>query len=463
MDQEKQNNIAVLHYLLTDKHSALDFVSKYDSRIFHKDYLPVVKKIISFISQYKKPPKKDSLLKKSANNQPLIDLINTTYEEAESYVPSIDYEITVENLLEDFKKKQYDKISKLNPRDDSYLKQVNDSLNIINEACKSSTHKRSDASEQFKTFLEIVIDKVNNPKTFELSKIKTGLQTIDICTNGGLSRSADMMIIMGETGTGKSIYLNTIAINMWLGENKISGNIDNNTCLIDFNKEPIGKGENVVFYSLEMPMDNYYTRFMSSLSGIDYFKLESGKLNREEYELLKKIGLWIKRYPYKFEIVDYPLLSSIEMDASISEIKSKYSPDVIVVDYLGIMEDSKATSSDNDWLKLNNIAQQFREVIRKYNIPAITAMQVNSTGSSKDLEATIGLHRMSRSKLVATHATTIIQLVFRGEGKEENFLDGEYVLLKNRNGMKKKGSVIKQFSGGRVVDNIDIMVTIDSI
>jgi replicative DNA helicase len=439
----------ILKGLCTNKRQAMEFASECSEILFEEGYWSFAKTVISYIKTYKEVPTQRILLEKYPNSSENVNLLwdqimGSSYDERE-------FRHDVDVLKRRFVKKQMLSLKeKFAKSEDASQATIDRELKLLKETMftiSSVNEEKSYTSKSIKDYLpEFKLSFKNrsqNQELVEAGKIKYGIATLDRATNGGMSRNADYTLVCGESGTGKSIYLNTMSINAWLNGNTIDTPMDK-----------LVKGNNVVFFSLEMPYENHFNRFLSALTGIDYFKLESAKITADEAKTLKKASKFIEEYPYQFKIIDFPKTAKAsDIEAILDDVWDEFVPDLLVVDYIGIMDQNNNESGGDsqDWLKMNNVSREFRDILRVYNIPGITAFQLNRH-ASKDQDAAIGLHRLSRSNLVASHATMIIQLIFRGE-KEEMYVDSPFAIIKCRNGMKMKGQCLKQFAKGRVIDD----------
>jgi replicative DNA helicase len=109
-------------------------------------------------------------------------------------------------------------------------------------------------------------------------------------------------------------------------------------------------GKNILFFSLEMPYENCFNRFIARLAKVNYRKIENATLNEDEIARLNKVLRFIKRYPFHFEIVDISNATPSDIESIYKEATIDKSFDVIVIDYLGIMEPDVG-QEEADWLK----------------------------------------------------------------------------------------------------------------
>jgi len=252
--------------------------------------------------------------------------------------------------------------------------------------------------------------------------------------------SKDHLFLAGEImcPTHNSMLLNNMAIQMW-----IQG--------IDLENPLTMKGCNVQYFSLEMPYDQCVRRTMSRLSGVSSYGLRDCQLTDEkQLKALSKAGTFIKKFPYEFEVVDIPrgvTIKTIE-ERYLEAVSKGRRPDVVVIDYLGLMEVEGSLNVD-DWLKLGHIAGQLHEFARAYSVIILTAVQLNRP-KGKDPSDIIGLHRIGRSSLIMHHATVGIQIETRQD--EETYPDMIYHIIKNRNGERGNHLLKKDFRCATVID-----------
>jgi hypothetical protein len=115
------------------------------------------------------------------------------------------------------------------------------------------------------------------------------------------------------------------------------------------------------------------------------------------------------------------------------------------------MEDMEEDSED--WLALGKLAGRIHEFARVYSIPVVTAVQLNRLAPAKNQSDSqiVGLHRIGRSSLMATHATLIIQIETRQDEETHDDILGH--VIKNHDGeARKKFSLWKNFAHSSITD-----------
>lgn len=245
--------------------------------------------------------------------------------------------------------------------------------------------------------------------------------------------------------THNSMLLNNSAKQMWMQGNTLD------------TKENFERGYNVLYFSLEMPYQDCFVRFLASLANVPQRALSKSQLTPEEEERVKKAYNFIKLYQengYYFDIVDVPRNLTIEeVELRYHDAMLRYRPEIVVVDYMGLMH-NKALAKEQDWLKMGAIAASLHEFARAYDCVVVTAAQLtdlkrNSTGSQEESRR-VGVHRWGRSSLIMHNVNLGIQIETRPN--EMSFPDLKVHIVKNRKGPLGKGNLIKNFANASLVD-----------
>ena len=280
--------------------------------------------------------------------------------------------------------------------------------------------------------------------------IKDAIRTEDIKMKCIQVSSPDNLYLAGEQliPTHNSTLLSNMAIQMWMQDNTFGIPADE-----------FMKGYNVLYFSLEMPYDQCFNRMLARLANVPQMNLTKGKLTNAEIDRVDIALSFIEEYPYHFQIIDIPRgVTAEQIELRYREASLKFQPDIVIVDYLGLMEDPKSKES-SDWLKLGNIAGQLHELGRAYNVVMGTAVQLTDIKrgqNNKSRDQQVGVHRVGRSSHVMHHATFGLQIVTRPD--EQSFDDMEIESIKNRNGPKIRASLGRNFANASIIDrpyNVD--------
>lgn len=211
----------------------------------------------------------------------------------------------------------------------------------------------NDVGVEYLTSAEERFDYYNNVDT---DKIPFGLTYLDQITGKGFARKT-LNLIMSGAGVGKSIMMCHHAAN----------------CLQE--------GKNVLFITLEMSAEAIAQRIDANLLQVDINKLYVDKniyLNKFNKIQQKTLGqLYIKEYPIS-------TAHAGNFSALIDELATKksFSPDIIIIDYLNICASSTNSSNSNSYDRMKCIAEQLRSLAQKRNLPIMSAIQVNRSGTS---------------------------------------------------------------------------------
>jgi hypothetical protein len=246
-----------------------------------------------------------------------------------------------------------------------------------------------------------------------------------------------MLLVGAESGGGKSMFLMNVAIQMWLQQNVIES-------------FKFTKGYNVLYFSLEMPYQDCLERVMARISMTPQKHIRDAKLEANDLTKMAEAVKFIERYPYEFEIVDIPRGATSEsIELIFNEVKTRYTPDIVVVDYLGLMDYEE--QNIDDWLKLGKISEKLHEFGRVHNVVMLSAVQLTDIKrSGKGAEFNVGMHRIGRSSIIMHNANFGLQIEKRPN--EENFPDAMIHFIKSRRTELTKGRVIKDFSRCALLD-----------
>lgn len=191
--------------------------------------------------------------------------------------------------------------------------------------------------------------------------VKVGIPEIDNQING--FRGGQLTVIMGSTGAGKSMTLLNMAVNAH------------------------NQGNNVLFFSWEMPLWQCVARYMACKRREEYAKYKNFWLtSEEENEFLKYLEEMDNMSDAYFIFVDQPDFPTVaEIESNCKQlISAGRKPNVIFVDYLGNMGITESAHGMKGHEIVSLVTVQLRQLSRKYEIPIITAQQINREGSKEN-------------------------------------------------------------------------------
>ncbi len=191
--------------------------------------------------------------------------------------------------------------------------------------------------------------------------VKVGIPEIDNQING--FRGGQLTVVMGSTGAGKSMTLLNMAVNAH------------------------NQGNNVLFFSSEMPLWQCIARYMACKKREEYSKYKNFWLSKEEeaelLRYLKEIESMNDSYFIFVDQPDFPTVAEIESNCK-QLISAGKKPNVIFVDYLGNMGITESAYGMKGHEIVSLVTVQLRQLSRKYEVPIITAQQINREGSKEN-------------------------------------------------------------------------------
>lgn len=241
--------------------------------------------------------------------------------------------------------------------------------------------------------------------------IPTGWEWLNNKLGGGfLEKGRALYLFMGETNVGKSIFLGNVATNIAL------------------------QGKKVLLLTLEMSEIMYSKRLASSITKIPMSELKT------QQQTLKQLMVETKQNKDKASILikEFPpsTITPGQLGAFIDKLRqSNYSPDVIVLDYLNLLNSPHGV---NSYERIKFVAEKVRALSYEFNCPIISATQVNRTGYGVDEP---GLETISESTGLAATADAIFTIWQKDEDKDLGVVN--LGIVKNRFGPNFGNTVLR--------------------
>ena len=243
-----------------------------------------------------------------------------------------------------------------------------------------------------------------NPQAF--TGIPTGWNDFDEKTSG--LQNSDLIIIAGRPSMGKTSFAMNIV----------------ETAAIKSKKS-------VAVFSMEMPGEQLVMRMMSSLGRIDQHKIRTGRLEDTDWpRMTSAVNLLSEA---KIFIDDTPGLNPIEIRSRARRIKREYDLDLIVIDYLQLMQ--TAGSTENRATEISEISRSLKGLAKELNIPVIALSQLNRSLEQRPNKRPI-MSDLRESGAIEQDAD-VITFIYRDEVYNEESPDkgtAEIIIGKQRNG-----------------------------
>lgn len=139
-------------------------------------------------------------------------------------------------------------------------------------------------------------------------------------------------------------------------------------------------GKNVLYITLEISEENIGFRIDCNILNISTDEAD----NIPKNIFLKRVEKAKESIKGKLVIKEYPA-GSVHVNnfrALLHELqlKQEFKPDVILIDYLGLVASSRVKNSDKTHIVLLAVAEELRALAQEYNVPIWTAAQLDAEG-----------------------------------------------------------------------------------
>ena len=253
-------------------------------------------------------------------------------------------------------------------------------------------------------FDETEFDTVYDYLSDNTKRIPLGIDVLDDAINGGIPGQTKFFAVMvGEAGIGKTAILSNIAVNA------------------------IKAGKSVLYITLEIDKKELRKRFDSTYTGYSLFNiLELRKAVKEKLKNSKKNDAAGRCIIHEFPPSS---VSAIDIKNYIKklEVKKKFKPELIVVDYLGIMVPVSPSSSKNSYERGKMVSEELRKMSAELKTPVFSATQSNRSGFG---QGEVKMDNIADSVAIAHTADLIISIAQPEDLKENNQL--KFEIIKSR-------------------------------
>jgi replicative DNA helicase len=176
----------------------------------------------------------------------------------------------------------------------------------------------------------------------------TGYRILDNLTMG--FQPSDLIIVAARPSMGKTAFALSVARNMALKFDKTIG-----------------------IFSLEMSKEQLALRLLSAEAFVELSKIRSGYLNDQEWQRLTHAAS--KFYKSKIIVDDEPSLDPRTLRTKARRMKKEYGLDVIVIDYLQLMHNSRR--NENRQQEISEISRSLKLLARELNVSVIAVSQLS--------------------------------------------------------------------------------------
>lgn len=135
-------------------------------------------------------------------------------------------------------------------------------------------------------------------------------------------------------------------------------------------------GASVGIFSLEMSDQQLVDRMLAAESGVDSWKLRTGRLsNDSEYEALQ--GAMQKLNAAPIHIIDDADMNIVKMRSATRRLMNEHGVDLLIVDYLQLMSPTATKNSDSMVAQITEISRSLKILAKEMQIPVIALSQLS--------------------------------------------------------------------------------------
>jgi len=293
----------------------------------------------------------------------------TTIINAEDYGHTI-YDLSIRRDLiqvgEDMVNLAYDAPVDFSPRN-----QIEDAERRLYELAE--TGRYDGGFQRFAQALTTAVDMAARAyqRDGKLSGLATHLDDLDRMM-GGLQPS-DLVILAGRPGMGKTSLATNVGYNVakaWRGEVRPDGHT------ITVNGGIVG------FFSLEMSAEQLATRIIAEQTGIPSNQIRRGGISEGDFERIKDHSIELQSLP--FYVDETGGLSVAQLAARARRLKRQRGLDLLIIDYLQLLQGSTRRSSENRVQEITEITTKLKALAKELNVPILALSQLSRQVESRD-------------------------------------------------------------------------------
>jgi replicative DNA helicase len=241
-----------------------------------------------------------------------------------------------------------------------------------------------------------------------ITGLATGFKDLDKITSG--LQPSDLILVAARPSMGKTAFTLNIASHVAIREKKA-----------------------VAFFSLEMSKEQLVQRMLCSEATIDSQRLRIGEL--EERDWTKLISAADRLSSAPIYIDDTPGITVMEMRSKARRLKIEHDLQLIIIDYLQLMQGSSNKGGDNRQQEISEISRSLKALERELNVPVIALSQLSRSVESRQIKKPM-LSDLRESGSLEQDAD-IVSFLYREDyynPETENKNITDIIIAKHRNG-----------------------------
>jgi replicative DNA helicase len=266
--------------------------------------------------------------------------------------------------------------------------------------------------EHIRDILDAYYDKLEHLHEHrgDIVGIPTGFNDLDKMT-GGLQRS-DLIILAARPSVGKTGLALSLTHN-----------------------SAVRFQQSVAIFSLEMSKEQLAQRLLSMDAAVDQQRMRTGYISDVDDEW-SRISYSIGRLSESnIYIDDMPGISLIEMRSKARRLMSEHSFDLLIVDYLQLMQGTGSRGDGNRQQEISEISRGLKGLARELNVPVLALSQLSRAVESRQSKVPM-LSDLRESGSLEQDADVVMFIyrddVYNPETDRPNIAD--IIVAKHRNG-----------------------------
>jgi len=293
----------------------------------------------------------------------------------------------------------------------TYAYEAKEDIASILDKAEQTIFELSQNSErgQFQSvepLLHNVMDKLGSAKSEGVAGIPTGYYELDKYLSG--FQKSDFIVIAGRPSMGKTALALSLARNI----------------AVDY-------GYSIGMFSLEMSNIQLVERLITAEAKVNSHQVRSGKLPKNDWKKLSAAAGPLSEA--KIFIDDTPGLNIMEIRAKARRLKSDKQIDVLIIDYMQLINGVDKTESRQQEISL--ISRSLKALAKELDIPVIALSQLSRAPEARTNHRPI-MSDLRESGAIEQDAD-IVLFVYRKfvySRSEEDKGIGELIISKHRNG-----------------------------
>jgi replicative DNA helicase len=240
----------------------------------------------------------------------------------------------------------------------------------------------------------------------KITGVASGFTDLDRQTNG--FQKSDLIVIAGRPAMGKTSFAINIAQYAALHD-----------------------GRTVAVFSMEMSAEQLVMRMLCTEASVESQRIKEGLMGDDELSRLMEVMDPMSRA--KLFIDDTGNLTVPEIRSKCRRLKARSGLDLIVIDYMQLMQSASSRKSDNRMAEISEITRSLKLLARELDVPILLLSQLNR-GPETRQDHTPMISDLRESGSIEQDADMVI-LLYRPQVYDET-LDNtsEIIIAKHRHG-----------------------------